>query len=153
MARTAAGARYMEDGIHMFNFLDFVTRTASNLGKTTRAHKTLLEDLSALLRVGSTVASDVKEHAIELDSLLTLAMQWHTYEPFLANTMFCKVMDTFQIYLGDLLALIFAAKPEMLKSDEKMKVSAVFEYDSLASLQFGPPCSAGRFVKRSVRTV
>src|SRR5712691_12169597 len=53
-------------------------------------------------------------------------MDAHTQ--FLGQMLFCWGVDSFLVYLSDLLALIFTAEPNSLKSNEKVSIEFVVDH-------------------------
>lgn len=53
-------------------------------------------------------------------------MDEHTQ--FLGQMLFCRGIDSFLVYLSDLLTLIFTAEPNILKSNEKVSIEFVVDH-------------------------
>lgn len=53
---------------------------------------------------------------------------------FLGQMLFCRGVDSFFVYLSDLLALIFSAEPNILKTNEKVSIEFVVDHLSAGDL-------------------
>jgi len=54
--------------------------------------------------------------------------------PLISELVFQRFVDNFITYISDLLTVVFTARPEMLKSDEKISVKEVLEYETRSDL-------------------
>lgn len=70
-----------------------------------------------------------------MSALINSSEEFANHEPLLRDLLFCRSLDLFLPYISDLLGLIFAALPEMLKSDKTCPLSMVFEYSDIEELK------------------
>jgi hypothetical protein len=74
---------------------------------------------------GDPVAKEAREFLWELDS----------HEELIHEVVLTRVVDNFLCFITDLLALIYKAKPEMLKSSEQERLDFVFQYSDMDELR------------------
>src|SRR5207244_5799476 len=94
---TAALASYLNDHRGFLSFNAYLSKTIviAQYGRG-GLH-------SAQLPLGPNVVTEMDEHT-----------------QFLGQMLFCRGVDSFLVYLSDLLTLIFTAEPNILKSNEKV---------------------------------
>jgi hypothetical protein len=119
---TIAGARF---AVEHSLLLDFVLFFSKARAERIRA---LVEERSNAI-APSAVIDDIaiaaKEYLRELDS----------HEELLNQFVLTRVVDNLLCFITDLLALIYEAKPEMLKSSEQERLDFIFQYSDMADLR------------------
>ena len=102
---TAALASYLNDHRGFLSFNAYLSKTIviAQYGRG-GLH-------SAQLPLGPNVVTEMDEHT-----------------QFLGQMLFCRGVDSFLVYLSDLLTLIFTAEPNILKSNEKVSIEFVVDH-------------------------
>jgi hypothetical protein len=57
-----------------------------------------------------------------------------TYSRFLRETIVTRAVDNYLAYLGELLSLVFKARPEALRSPDQIRLDEVLRYDTMEEL-------------------
>jgi hypothetical protein len=121
---SAAGARHMKASAETADFLQWIVRSAIHLdlavkdiAKTERQSGRSDESLRRELAVGAGASRKI-----------------FVFYRLMTEMALCRAVDNYLIYLTELLASIFRAKPESLRSGEEVKLDFVLAHPTRAGL-------------------
>ena len=119
---TQAAREFFIEGHELLHFIGAFYVLAKKLDTT-------LDDLCIM---GGAMIGDGS--AIPRDSMMVYADATKPYKAISYDLMHARIIDLFLNYLSELFALIYIARPEMLKSSAEMKVDEILEHSSMDEL-------------------
>ena len=93
------------------------------------------DDVSLLINVFGSILDKAREDQMLADNI-----------GLLANLFYCRIVDTFLVFLSDFLTQLFRVKPEMLRSNEKVDLAFILEHQTMDTL-------LGSLIERKVTTM
>ena len=115
------------DYVRYMNFVDTIFRIARTADQSSRGLTVALSALSPPKEVAGTLAAAAEE-GIGADTLLGI------YAPLVAEMLWCRGVDNFLTYVGQLLGLVFCTRPETLRSSKTETLEAILRFKSMEEL-------------------
>ncbi len=117
---TVAGARFGVEHSYLLDFVVFFSEAR------VRALRNLVE------KGASQEGSKAEDIATEAEGYLR---ELDTHQAIIQEVVLTRVVDNFLCFVTDLLALIYKAKPDMLKSSEQERLDFIFQYADMDELR------------------
>jgi len=123
---TAAYSGFIADQIRTSQFFLYVINLSVQADNAYKALKDIIQETSGDERVRQELTG-MEDKAGAADVLMG-------YQRLMTELSLCRAVDSYLIYLSDLLALIFATRPDTLKSSETVRLDMVLEYKNMDDL-------------------
>lgn len=119
---TASGRYFHNELTAVLNLFDLVSKSVSGMDKVIKHLKPTAE--------GS------EEGAQEDDELQfgPYSQRLRDYSQHFLQMIICRLVDNFASYLADVIREVIKVKPELLRSNEQVKVEYVLQFDSMSEL-------------------
>ena len=124
---TLALRDYLTTFIRTEDFLHFVLHMALHLDRTAEVATKALADVARSPEEAEGLLAEWRSRAKALDMI-------RRHRQFLVEVLLTRHVDNYLSFLGALLAEIFVARPETLRSNEKVEVEWVLGHGSIPSL-------------------
>jgi hypothetical protein len=114
---TSSSERYYYSDLETTNFINWVTFMASGMDEMRRIASEALSDEEGEEEIENLMIAELKKNRLLLFYMLH-----------------CRLVDNFLTYLSEVLVECFRAKPESMKSSEKIEISEVLQFDTFSEL-------------------
>jgi hypothetical protein len=134
---STAAKRFCDNSLRLCEFLILAFDQQVLLGRMTSAFVEVLDKLHEQARHElelEKVYHSVKPLA-ELGAEMTVILK--PYTSIILDVVFCRTVDNYLAYLSELLALIFEAQPNTLRSNEQVTVDFILEHSDFEDLLNG----------------
>ena len=122
--RTAAFSRYKQDILAVSNYFLAVNATVAGFDH-------MLEKLFSMNV--SSGAMTVAEAQREFDTV-KLQESARAYDSLVLELILCRAVDGFLVYVAELMALVYTARPETMKSAETLRLDLILENETMEEL-------------------
>lgn len=105
----------------------------------TRAALSAFKELQRLARFmafflnGAKALYELRERQAEAGEVVD-APNWTQHKPFVAELILTRIVDNFLVFVTDLLAQIYRARPEALRTSEQERLDFILKYPDMESL-------------------
>jgi hypothetical protein len=131
---SAPCAHFSANVVELYDFINIMTMQRKQLNAMGRKFVQTFSVVPAELR-REFISDEVFNPAMEImkkgPGIADVAANFF---PILLELVFCRAVDYYLFYLAELLALIFRARPEALRSDEKVSVASILEHSTMEDL-------------------
>ncbi len=117
-AVTIAGKVFDKEVTNIFNFLDFVTKSAG-----------VANDLLKQIQFNE-IEQNTEEN--KTNQQTQFYNRWIGYSQLFLQMIICRLVDNYSSYLSDVIREIIPSKPEILKSGEQVKLDYILQFDTMS---------------------
>ena len=122
---TEALRSYQQSYVQINEFLDFVLRMATQIERTEQAFRKVSADVADIL------PDLAKRNSVEWRGPF---QELKNHRQFLLEVLLVRHVENYLNYLSSLLRIILTARPETLRSSEKIDLEVVFRHSTLEDL-------------------